>query len=280
MKKIAVLLSLSLLFVIFGCAGGGNSNGSDSGDKSTLDKVKERGTLIVGVKTESPPFGFLDDKGEHQGFEIDLVRELAKELGVDIEFKSVNVKTRTIMVANGSIDMACATTTHKKSREETVDFTITYFMDGQKLLVKKGSGIKSADDLAGKTVAAIQGATSEANLKKAQPDCIVKSFPEYPQAMMALSADKVDALTTDSGILAGQRAKSKDPDEYEIVGGFISAEPYGIIIREGDSDWRDWLNIALMEIWESGKYEEIYDKWLGPDTIYNLPLAFEMELWP
>lgn len=245
--------------------------------KSTLEKIKERGKIICGVKDSVFLFGFVDPKtNELAGFDVDICKELAKRLGVDVEFKTVTSKNRIPMLAQGSVDLLAATMTHKFSRDEQIDFSITYFMDGQKLLVKKGSGIASTADLAGKKVGTVKGSTSEKNIIEAQPEAQVISFDEYPQAFLALKQGKVVAVTTDSGILAGLVASDDNPGDWEIVGDFFSSEPYGLGVPENDSKFRDFVNKSLNEMWLDGTYHKLFKKWMG----YDLPAGWTMELWP
>ena len=246
-----------------------------------LDDIKSRGVLVAGVKDSQPPFGFLDEKtGQIVGFEIDLMKALADRLGVKLETKPVTSATRIPMLTQGVVDIVAATMTHKKEREDRIDFSITYFMTGQKLLVKKDGGISSAADLAGKKVASVRGSTSEQNMKKAQPDCTVISFETYPKAFVALKQGEVQAMTTDESILAGIKNSDDKPDAWEIVGDAISLEPYGLGLPENDSAFRDAVNRALMDMWEKGDYLKIYEKWFGQGTKNALPLNWKMELWP
>jgi polar amino acid transport system substrate-binding protein len=244
---------------------------------STFDAVKKRGTLIAGVKFDAPPFGFVDENGKNVGFDIDIARYIAERLNVKLELKQVTSKTRIPMLQDGQVDMAICTMTHQRQRDEAIDFSITYFMDGQKLLVKKGSGVKSVKDLAGKAAATAQGSTSEGNIKRAQPTARVVTFQEYPQAFLALQQGKVQAVTTDSTILLGLKAGNP---EYEIVGKAFSSEPYAIGMRENDSKWRDAINFALQDMWRDGTYRKVYEKWFGPGSKYELESDWEIELWP
>lgn len=246
-----------------------------------LEEIKQRGVLVAGVKDSQQPFGFVDSQSKQLvGFEIDLVKAIADKLGVKLELKPVTSATRIPMLVQGSVDILAATMTHKFERDEVIDFSITYFMDGQKLLVKKNSGIKSAADLAGKKVGTAKGSTSEQNIKNAQPKCTVLSFETYPEAFLAMNQGKVVAVTTDSGILLGIKNSAQNPDDYEIVGNYISDEPYGLGVPENDSDYRDFVNKALADLWTSGEYKKMYDKWFGPNTKYYLPLDWKMEVWP
>lgn len=246
-----------------------------------LEEIKERGTLICGVKDAVVPFGFVDEKtNQIVGFDVDMCDYIAKDIGVKPELKPVTSATRIPMVSQGSIDLAIATMTHKFERDDVIDFSITYFMDGQKILVAKDGDVKSVADLAGKKVGTAKGSTSEKNIKDAQPDCTVISFEGYPQAFLALKQGKVAAVTTDSTILLGLKNSDENPDSWVIAGDFISAEPYGIGLPENESNFRDAVNLALNKMWKSGDYEKIYNKWFGKDSKYYLPLDWKMELWP
>ncbi|WP_027180478.1 ABC transporter substrate-binding protein [Maridesulfovibrio bastinii] len=271
MRKLSMMVALVLAFVL--CA--------SMSFADRLQDIKDRGVLICGVKDAVVPFGFVDEKtNELVGFDIDVCKYIAGKLGVKADFKPVTSATRIPMVAQGSIDIAAASMTHKIARDETIDFSITYFMDGQKILVKKDSGIKSVADLDGKKVGTAKGSTSEQNILASQPNCRVLSFEGYPQSFLALKQGKVKAVTTDSTILLGLKNSDPNPDQWEIVGDFISPEPYGIGLPENESNLRDAINIALMDMWRSGEYVKTYNKWFGADTKYNLPLTWKMELWP
>ncbi len=246
-----------------------------------LDEIKQRGALVAGVKDSQPPFGFVDENSKQLvGFEADLCAALAAKLGVKLELKPVTSATRIPMLEQGAIDLIAATMTHKIEREEKIDFSITYFPAAKKLLVKADSGIKSVADLAGKKVGSAKGSTSEQNVKKAQPACDVVSFETYPEAFLAMKQGKGVAVTTDAPILLGIRNSDENPEKYVLVGEDIAAEPYGIGLPENDSDFRDFVNVTLMEMWKSGEYQKLYDKWFGPTTKFPIPLEWTMEIWP
>jgi polar amino acid transport system substrate-binding protein len=246
-----------------------------------IEEIKARGKLVCGVKDAVVPFGFVDEQTKQLvGFDVDICKLVADKIGVGLELKVVTSSTRIPMLTQGSVDMIAATTTHKRERDEQVDFSITYFMDGQKLLVKKGSGIKSVADLAGKKVGSAQGSTSEKNIQTAQPKCEVKSYEGYPQAFLAMKQGKVDAVTTDSVILIGLKGSDEKPDEWELVGDYISLEPYAVGVPENDSKFRDLVNFTLMDAWKSGEYKKMFEKWLGPNTKYSYPTTWQLEMWP
>ncbi len=246
-----------------------------------LDDIKARGTLVCGVRDSTVPFGFIDEQTKQlTGFDVQLCDGIAAFMGVKAEYKTVSSATRIPMLTQGSVDVILATMTHSIARDDTVDFSITYFDAGQRLLVKKDGGIASAADLKDKRVGSVKGSTSEKNMKTAQPDCTVVSFDEYPQAFLALKQGKVVAVTTDEPILVGLKNSDPDPSQWEVVGDFIASEPYAVGMVENDSKLRDAVNFALMDMWRTGKYQEIYARWFGPDTNYHIPLQWNMELWP
>ena len=266
MKRLSVILALvlTLAFAVSAAQAG------------KLDEIKQRGKLICGVKDSVNLFGFIDPKtNELTGFDVDICKAIAAKLGVPAAFEVVTSKNRIPMLSQGSVDILAATMTHKHEREENIDFSITYFMDGQRLLVKKGSGISSAADLANKKVGTVKGSTSEQNIAAAQPKAQVISYDEYPQAFVALKQGKVVAVTTDSGILAGLKASDDNPDAWEIVGPYIASEPYGLGVPENDSDFRDFVNLSLNQMWNDGSYQALYKKWMGQDVA-----GWQMEIWP
>jgi len=267
MKRLVVVLALVLSFMF----------AASVANAGKIEDIKKAGVLVCGVKDSVNLFGFIDPKTNALvGFDVDVCKYIANKLGVKTEFKVVTSKNRIPMLAQGSVDILAATMTHKFSRDEQIDFSITYFMDGQKLLVKKGSGILSTDDLANKKVGTVKGSTSEKNIKTAQPKAQVISYDEYPQAFMALKQGKVKAVTTDSGILAGLKAGDDNPEAWEIVGEFFSSEPYGLGVPQNDSAFRDFVNKSLNEMWLDGTYQKLFKKWMG----YDLPAGWQIELWP
>ncbi len=243
---------------------------------SLRDDICSRGKLVAGVKYDSPPFGYLDDAGNPQGFDVDIVKEVQKDLStfckktIGLELKQVVSKNRQEFIQNGSIDLAAATTTATFARMDTVDFSNIYFVDGQRLLVKSDSTIRSVRDLAGKKVGTAQGSTSEKNVKEAAPKALVQSFAQYTDAFVALQQGRVDAVTTDSTILLGLRASAEKPTDYKIVGPFFSSEPYGIIVKQDDSKWRNFVNETLSRAGSDGTYKKIFAKWFGNGTKYAL----------
>ena len=147
--------------------------------QNTLAAIKERGKILAGVKFDTPPFGFLDEKNEPVGFDLDLVRKIAEKLGVGVEFVKVTSPTRIPLLVSGNVDLVAASMTDTPEREKTIDFSITYYTGGQSLLVPAESKITGLEDLDGKEVAVQQGTTLEKNIAAAAPNAKVTAFKDY-----------------------------------------------------------------------------------------------------
>lgn len=248
------------------------------------DKIMKEKVITAGIMTDTIPGAFYNDKGDWVGFDVDIAEEIAKRLGCELKRVVVNNKTRIAFVQQGRIDISVANMTHKRERDKSIDFSITYFFDGQKILAKKGKYSKW-EDFVGKKIATMQGTTSELNIKnllkklgdKNYEDNVI-SFQKESEAYQALKMGRVAAWTTDSSILVGYAAK--EPGKYELVGDFFSDEPYGVGLPEDDSDLRDAVNFAIQDMWKDGTYMDIYNKWYGPDTPYYLPMTEKIEMWP
>jgi polar amino acid transport system substrate-binding protein len=237
----------------------------------TLSRIKERGTLKAGVKFDTPPFGFLDEKNEPAGFDLDIVRKIAEKLGVKVEFVKVTSPTRVPLLVSGNVDLVAASMTHTRERDKTIDFSITYYTGGQSLMVPSDSKVTGLKDLDGKEVAVQQGTTLEKNIAAAAPKAKITAFKDYNGAWLALAQGRVDALTGSLNILQGFQ---KDNPKFKIVGDLFSVEPFGIGVRQGDAELRDAVNFALQDLWTSGEYSALYRKWFNADPTYPI------ETWP
>jgi polar amino acid transport system substrate-binding protein len=239
--------------------------------QGTLAKIKERGKLLAGVKLDTPPFGFLDDKNESVGFDIELVRKVAAHIGVPVELVKVTSATRIPLLVSGNVDLVAASMTHTRERDKAIDFSITYYTGGQSLMVPKDSTITGVKDLGGKQVAVQQGTTLEKNIAAVAPTAKIVAFRDYTAAWLALAQGRADAFTGSLNVLQGFL---KDNPNFKIVGELFSVEPFGIGVRQGDSDLRDEINFTLQELWTSGEYATLYRKWFHADP--TIPI----EVWP
>ena len=252
--------------------------------ETTLEKVARTGTLTIGTRTGSPPFAYINRNNEWVGFSIDLVEKaivpaLAKKLAkqIKLEKKESTPQTRIPLLTSNAVDLIAETMTDTQSRRENVDFSLTYFVTGAQFLVKKGSPIKGIQTIGGKRVAAQQGSTNARIIRERVPTARLLEFPDQPAAFQALAQGQVQAYTNDGIQLAGLKAKAPRPDEWIVVGEYYSYEPYGMAMRRNDSDFRQVVNVALMDAIESGKYFELYNKWFGPKGEVPYPLTPEIK---
>src|SRR6266568_8433812 len=248
--------------------------------KSTLDKINETGTLTIGTRTGSPPFGYVNAKNEWVGFSIDLVEELIKpalekKLGkpIKVERKESAPPTRIPLLSSSAVDLIAETMTDTRTRRESVDFSLTFFVTGAQFIVKKGSKVRSIKDIDGKRIAAQQGSTNARIIREKAPKAQLREFPDQPAAFQALLQGQVDAYTNDGIQLAGLKLKAPNPAQWEVVGDFYSYEPYGMAMRKGDADFRNVVNGGLMDGIESGRFFEIYEKWFGPKGELPYPMS-------
>jgi ABC-type amino acid transport substrate-binding protein len=234
----------------------------------------------VGTRTGSPPFAYVNAKNEWVGFSIDLVEELVKpaiekKIGkpIKVEKKESTPPTRIPLLSSNAVDLIAGTMTDTRSRRDSVDFSLTFFVTGAQFLVKKGSPIKGIQNIDGRRIAAQQGSTNARIIREKAPKAQLREFPDQPAAFQALLQGQADAYTNDGIQLAGLKSKAPNPAQWDIVGDFFSYEPYGMAMRKNDSDFRAVVNAGLMEGIESGKYFEIYDKWFGPKGELPYPMS-------
>ncbi|MGG1679418.1 transporter substrate-binding domain-containing protein [Neobacillus sp. NRS-1170] len=262
-KHFVKLVLVTIVAALF-LAGCGKDKTTSGSSKDVLAKIKEDKKIVFGVKYDTRLFGLKNPKtGEVEGFDIDLSKALAEEMfGKDVkpEYVEVTSKTRVGLLNNGKVDAVVATMTITEERKKEVDFTDVYFDAGQSLLVKKGSKIQGLQDLKkGTKVLAVKGSTSAINIREKAPETTVLEYENYAEAFTALKAGKGDALTTDDSILYGMA--EEDPS-FELVGGTFTEEPYGIAVKKGNQELVDALNKALKSLKDSGKYDEIKNKWI------------------
>lgn len=263
MKNIFKLMSLLLMVcfmttLISAC-------GQKKEEVDLLQKIKERGKLVVGVKFDSKPFGFIDSDQQLKGFDVELVKEIAYRILGDreaVEFKQVNASNRIFSLTSGAIDMVAATMTITEKRKNIVDFSNPYYIAGQAIMAPKKSDIHNAKDLNGKRVIVVLGSTSEKNVRLLAPKAIIKGFRTYTEAYSALKAGRADVMTTDDTILAG--FIMEDPS-FKMLKGRFTKEPYGLGFRKGPSsqNLKRVVNIALEGIKADGTLRKITRKWMG-----------------
>jgi putative glutamine transport system substrate-binding protein len=268
-----------LIFLMFfgvlisGCGSETSSTGTqESSGKDRLQLIQERGKLIAGVKFDSKPFGFLDDKGNVVGYDIDLMREIAKQLlghADAVEFKQVLSSTRVFDINSGQVDLVAATMTITPEREEIIDFSDPYFVAGQAVMLPVQSPVQSLGDLAGKKTLFVIGATSEANMKGKQPQTKLVGFKTSLDAFSALKAGRGDAFTTDDTILAGLMQGNCD---FRLLKERLSSEPYGLGFKQDlesntTKSLREKINTILSGLKKDGTLEKLQKKWVVSGTV-------------
>ncbi|HTU02727.1 MAG TPA: transporter substrate-binding domain-containing protein [Candidatus Sulfotelmatobacter sp.] len=247
--------------------------------ESTLEKINRTGTITVGTRTSSPPFGYINKQNEWVGFSVDLAKlvqkALEKKLGKPIKFelKESTPATRVPLLTSMTVDLISGTMTDTRARRDSVDFSLTFFVTGAQFLVKKGSPIHGINDINGKRIATQQGSTNERALRERGVKVEEVIFPDQAAAFTALVQGRVDAYTNDGVQLYGLKDKASNPSEWNVVGEPYTYEPYGMAMRKNESDFRAVVNDALMEAIEDGEYFKLYDKWFGPKSETPYPMT-------
>lgn len=240
--------------------------------QSTLDEVTSRGKLIVGVRSDYPPYGYIDASGSNVGFDIELAKFIAQKLGVEVELAPVTGTNRIPMLQAGTVDLLVASLSVTREREEAIDFTIPYIAVGGTFVVPKDSTVSSYEDLAGKTVAFLQGTPSLLAFPKNQPDGIALVLQDKPQAVQAVLQGKADAFVDDVGPAS---IFVKEHPELKMAGVAFRQYPIAAAVRPDDSRFRDAVNIAILDFYEEGAWAEAYKAHFGqePDG------SFEIQPW-
>ena len=237
--------------------------GTDRGP--TIDAIRARGRLLVGLDPGSNLFSFRDPiSGTLAGFDVDIATEIARDLFGDphrVEYRILGSADRERALQDHSVDIVVKTMTITCDRRQRVDFSTTYLMSHQRVLAVKGSGITEMADLAGKRVAVVGGTTSLERLRQIRPPASIMTVPTWADCLVVLQQRQVDAVSTDDALLAGLVAQ----DPYaEVVGADLSDEPYGVGIPKGNDDMVRFVNATLQRLRTDGTWDQLYRKWLAP----------------
>jgi glutamate/aspartate transport system substrate-binding protein len=238
----------------------------------TLKKIKETGSVTMGVRGSSGALSYTLGEGKYVGYHVELcqraLEDIRKQLGLaklDIKYQEVTSANRIPLVQNGTVDIECGSTTNNEARAKDVAFAHTAYVEEVRILTKVNSGIKSIADLNGKTVATTTGTTSVQLLRKHERATGV-DFKEvfgkdHADSFLLLESGRADAFVMDGQIVAGLAAKSKNPADFHIVGEVLSVEPIGIMVRKDDPAFLAAVNKTLDGLMKSGEIAKIYDKW-------------------
>ncbi len=251
----------------------------------TMDKIEKTGEIKVGFREDSIPFAFIDPKvGRQVGFSVDmseiLAANLSKRFGKTIKVVPVTIttKTRIPMITNGTVDIEMGSTTWTQERQDVVDFSFPFFFSETAFLVPKDTPMKTLADLNGKRLGGAQGTTNlkaiedQAKAGKYKPKDIV-TFEGHAQGFLGLKTGKVDAYATDRSLLMGLASKDEHPDAWSTTDFAIAYEPYGYMMRKNNSDFRDFVDNTIFWTIKTGKFQELYDKWMGPKGQTPIPMS-------
>jgi len=239
-----------------------------SAQADQLADIKKKGEIVFGVLGSDEPNSFVDPTTRgFIGYEVDLATAVAKKLGVKPVFKQLAVAARIPELQAGRVDVLAASLTHNKEREAQIDFGLTHFVTGSKVLVKKSSGIKSVAELAGKKVLTVKGGTQEPNLKRAVPSAEVVTFETTQQAFQALQQGKGVAYVNDESSLYNDVAKlGPKGADYLVLPQNLNVEPLAFGIRKGEKALKKLVDDTLRELEASGEAERLYEKWWGQQS--------------
>ncbi len=236
---------------------------------STMAELAEAGTITVGTKFDQPGFGLANPQGVPEGFDVEVAKIVAGELGIapeEIEWKETVSANRESFIQNGDVDVVVATYTINDARKQLIDFAGPYYVAGQDIMVATGNplAIEGPDDLAGKRVCSVEGSTPAQNIRDNYPEAQLTLFDVYSKCADALRNGQVDAVTTDNVILTGLVQGGQGA--FELVGNPFTQEPYGIGLTKGDDEFRGFINDTLEQAFEDGSWAAAWDRTAGAIT--------------
>ncbi len=245
---------------------------SATAQDGTLKKIKDSGSITVGHRDASVPFSYYDDKQQPIGYAMDLCMKIVDAVKADLKMPKLDVKYQLVtsanripLMANGTIDLECGSTTNNIPRQEQVWFTITHFVTANRWIAKKSSNIKSLADLKGKTIVSTAGTTNikqitEINAAQNLGMNII-SANGHPEAFQMVETGRAVAFVMDDILLASLAASARSPGDYEISAAGLSVEPYGIMVRKDDKAFKAVADKAMTDVYKSGQINAIYSKW-------------------
>jgi ABC-type amino acid transport substrate-binding protein len=275
-RALQLLTALALVLgvlVAAGCGdddddGGNGGNGGEAAGEAqqfpagtTLGKIQRKGEITIGVKYDVPPFGFLNPRtDEVEGFDVDMGRFIAEELGVEPKFIEAISDNRIPFLERGTVDLILSTMTINAERDREIDFSEPYYIAQGRILVPKGSDIKGLQDLNGRSVCTALGSTYEETIRERAPDADLRLVDTYSECLELLQNEAIDAISTDDVILTGMIIQD---DSLQMVGKPLTTEPYGVGIKEGDRQMKRFVDGVLRQVEQDGRWEETYQKWVG-----------------
>ena len=287
MKRLAVLIAT--LFAAGAIAGAANAQQLTG----TLKKIKDSGTITIGHRDTSIPFSYYDDKQQVVGYAVDIcmaivdaVKANLKMSKIDIKYNPVTSATRIPLMANGTIDLECGSTTNNLERQKQVAFTITHFVTANRYVAKKSSNIKTLNDLKGKTIVSTSGTT---NIKWATEENAARKLgmniiaaKDHAEAFLTVDTGRAVAFFMDDILLYSLVATSRNPGDWIIGSDAYTVEPYGIMLRRDDPAFKKVVDGAVTSLYKSGRINAIYEKWflkpIPPKGVnLNVPMSAQFK---
>jgi ABC-type amino acid transport substrate-binding protein len=287
LRFVSVLVLLSSSGFVFG-----QTEGAPLELSGTLAKVRAAGAVTIAYRESSVPFSYLNARKEPIGYSIELCRKLAEAMGealgreLQLKWLAVTSETRIDAIVSGRADLECGSTTSNLERQKVVAFSPVVFVAGTKLLVKRGSPIRSYRNLGGKTVVVTAGTTNEQAMqeiaRRFKIDFKIIRQKDHSQSYARLVDGKADAFATDDVLLYGLLAQHQATRDYQVVGDFLSYDPYGIMFRKGDAQLAEVVKRAFHDLAEDGEIERQYKRWFlqrlpGSAQSIDLPMSAQLE---
>lgn len=265
--------------MVLGLATAASAMMANAAMANKLDDIKARGTLICGTQNASSPYGFQDPKTrEYVGYDVDMCKAIAKQMGVKLEHKPLSTEARIPELKMGRVDIVAGSMAYLPARAKEVDFSLQYLQGNIKVLVKKDSGIKTLADLAGKKICASSGSSSAAIASKVLTKSDILTFQTISQCYLGLQSGKVQGMTAGELVLLRFQNESQKTDTpTQMLEEPTYTEHIGVVVNKGETALLKAVDAAIQEIDKSGDLTKNYDKWLGQDTIYKLKRNFKVE---
>ncbi|MFC4171343.1 ABC transporter substrate-binding protein [Microvirga sp. GCM10011540] len=241
-----------------------------------LADIKSRGTLICGTLGTAEPFSFASPSTrEIVGYDIDLCKAIADDIGVKLQMKPMSVEARIPELVQGRVDVLAGNLGYTPERAQQIDYTTAYFVSLQKLLVEANSNFSNIDDLAKSRISAPKGSSSERYVREALPQATLLTFQDPPSAFMALAQSKVDAMILSE--INAEKFVAQTGQKFKFIDQPVAEEFWGLGIRKNEPALLEQVNATLKRLEESGEGQKIFDKWLGETTAYKMKKPFKFD---
>lgn len=253
----------------------------------TLDKIAKTGEFVIGYRTDASPLSYENADGKPSGYSVDICRRIAAAVKahladdkIETKFVPISSEERLQAVEKGKVDIMCGSTTITMARQKLIDFSLPTFVTGGSVLSLAGSNIKSMADLSGKKVGVGKNTTTAEQLQTYLQDNLIDAevviVKDRADGMKRLNGRDIDAFASDQIVLIGQVIEALYPKNYSLINETFSYEPYGLIVRRNDADFRLVTNKAIAQLYRAGQHIQIYNKWIGRIGIRPSPILVAM----